>query len=89
VVEKKAEQEETITISATDFYALQKTLADIRFELANMRRDARQDKLEVDERYEAQQAMLRAILAWLPPISEHLHQCRSDVSSTLTPCRTF
>jgi hypothetical protein len=31
-----------------------------------MRRDARQDKLEADERYEAQQAMMQAILAWLP-----------------------
>jgi hypothetical protein len=40
VVEEEAEQEKTITISATDFHALQETLADIRFELVDMRRDA-------------------------------------------------
>jgi hypothetical protein len=34
--DEKAEQEEMITISAADFYALQETLADIGFELANM-----------------------------------------------------
>jgi hypothetical protein len=58
VAEEKAEQEEMITIITADFYALQETLVDIRFELADMRRDAHQDKLEADERYEAQQAML-------------------------------
>jgi hypothetical protein len=66
VAEEEAEQEEMIIISATDFYALQETLVDIRFKLADMWRDACQDKLEVDERYKAQQAMLRAILVWLP-----------------------
>jgi hypothetical protein len=69
VAEEEVEQEKTITISAADFYALQETLADIRFELADMQRDACQDKLKADERYEAQQAMLQAILARLPPAS--------------------
>jgi hypothetical protein len=69
VVKEEAKQEEMITISAADFYALQKTLTNIQFELADMQRDARQDKLGADERYEAQQAMLQAILARLPPAS--------------------
>jgi hypothetical protein len=38
---------------------------DIRFELADMQRDAHQDKLEADDWYHALQAMLHAILARL------------------------
>jgi hypothetical protein len=52
-----------------DFYTLQDTLADIRFKIANIERDARQDKLEAEERFEAQQSLLRAILDRLPPAS--------------------
>jgi hypothetical protein len=51
--------EETITIRASDFYALQDTLDDIRFQIADIQRDARQDKLETQD-------MLRAILDRLP-----------------------
>jgi hypothetical protein len=83
VAEEEAEQEKTITISAADFYALQETLADIRFELADMRRDACQDKLEADERYKAQQAMLQAILAWLPPA------LGASSSSAAVMCQVF
>jgi hypothetical protein len=46
---------------------MQQTLADIRFELIDIQRDARQDKHEADERYHALQAMLHAILTRLPP----------------------
>jgi hypothetical protein len=65
-VEEEAEQEETITVSAADYRAMQHTLVDIRFKLANMQRDACQDKLEADERYLALQALLQDILARLP-----------------------
>jgi hypothetical protein len=40
---------------------MQQTLVDIRFELIDMQRDARQDKHEADERYHALQAMLHAV----------------------------
>jgi hypothetical protein len=66
---EEVKQEETITVSIADYRAMQQTLADIRFELADMQRDARQDKLEANERYHALQAMLHAILVRLPPAS--------------------
>jgi hypothetical protein len=70
---EEAEQEETITVIVADYQAMQQTLAVIQFELTDMQRDARQDKLKADERYHALQAMLQAmlqaILAWLPPAS--------------------
>jgi hypothetical protein len=53
--EEEEEYEETITLRATDFYALQDTLKDIRFQIADIQRDARQDRLETQD-------MLRAIL---------------------------
>jgi hypothetical protein len=54
------EYEETITLRAAYFYALQNTLEDIRFQIADIQRDARQDRLETQD-------MLRAILDRLPP----------------------
>jgi hypothetical protein len=39
--EEEEEYEETITLRAADFYALQDTLEDIRFQIADMQRDAR------------------------------------------------
>jgi molecular chaperone GrpE (heat shock protein) len=54
------EYEEMITLSAADVYALQDTLEDIRFQILNIQRDARQDRLEL-------QAMLQDILSRLPP----------------------
>ena len=54
------EYEETITLSATDVYALQDTLEDIQFQISDIQRHARQDKLE-------SQAMLQVILSRLPP----------------------
>ena len=73
VEEEEEECEETITISAADLVALQDTLDDIRFHIANMRRDACQVQLKEDERYKAIQAMLRDIVAWLPQLREPLH----------------
>jgi hypothetical protein len=58
--EEEEEYEEMITLRASDFIALQDTLEDIRFEIANIQRDARQDRLETQD-------MLRAILDRLPP----------------------
>ena len=54
------EYEETITFRAAYFYALQDTLEDIRFQIADIQRDARQDRLETQD-------MLQAILDKLPP----------------------
>ena len=54
------EYEETITLSAKDIHALQDTLEDIRFQISNIQRDARQDRLD-------SQAMLQDILSRLPP----------------------
>ena len=56
--ERVVGQEDMITISTTDYRAMQQTLADIRFELVVMWRDERQDKLEANERYHAQQTVL-------------------------------
>jgi hypothetical protein len=62
-IEKDEEDyEETITLKASDFVASQDILEDIQFQIANVQRDARQDRLET-------QAMLRAILDRLPPAS--------------------
>jgi hypothetical protein len=58
--EEEKEYEETITLRAIDFYALQDTLEDIQFQIADIQRDARQDRLETQD-------MLRAILDRLPP----------------------
>jgi hypothetical protein len=65
--EEEEEQEETITIRASDLIALQDSLDDMRFKIANIERDACQAQLEVEERFEAHQSLLRAILARLPP----------------------
>jgi hypothetical protein len=54
------EYEETITLRAADVYALQDTLEDMRFQIANIQRDAHQDKFEL-------RAMMQDILARLPP----------------------
>jgi nucleoid-associated protein YgaU len=58
--EKEEEYEEMITLRAADFYALQDTLEDIRFQIVDILRDARQDRLKTQD-------MLRAILDRLPP----------------------
>ena len=58
--EAVTEQEETITLRASDFEALQDTLEDIRFQIADIQRDVRQDRLETQD-------LLRAILDRLPP----------------------
>jgi hypothetical protein len=58
--EEEEEYEETITLKATDFYALQDNLEDIRFQIVDIQSDARQDRLETQD-------MLRAILDRLPP----------------------
>ena len=39
----------------------------MRFKIATIERDARQAQLEVEERFEAQQSLLRAILDRVPP----------------------
>jgi hypothetical protein len=44
--EEEEEYEETITLKAADFYALQDTQEDIQFQIADIQRDARQDRLE-------------------------------------------
>ena len=58
--EEEEEYEEMIILRAVDFYALQDTLEDIRFQIADIQRDARQDRLETQD-------MLQAILERLPP----------------------
>jgi hypothetical protein len=57
---EEEEYEETITLRAADFYALQDTLNDIQFQIVDIQRDAHRDRLETQD-------MLRAILDWLPP----------------------
>jgi hypothetical protein len=54
------EYEETITLKAADVYALQDTLEDMRFHIANIHRNAHQDRLEL-------RAMMQDILVRLPP----------------------
>ena len=58
--EEEEEYEETITLRAANFYALQDTLEDIRFQIADIQRDARQDRIKTQEK-------LQAILDKLPP----------------------
>ena len=58
--EEEEEYEETITLRAADFCALQDTLEDIRFQIADIQRDARQDRLKTQD-------LLQAILDRLPP----------------------
>jgi hypothetical protein len=58
--EEETKQEETITLRASDFEALQDTLEDIRFQIADIQRDVRQDRLETQD-------LLLAILDRLPP----------------------
>jgi hypothetical protein len=58
--DEETEQDETITLRASDFEALQDTLEDIRFQIADIQRDVRQDRLETQD-------LLRAILDRLPP----------------------
>ena len=69
VDEEVAEEEEMITLGTAHYRAIQQDLADIWFELADQRREAREDKHLADKRFEALQVMLRAILARLPPAS--------------------
>ena len=44
--EEEEDYEEMITLRAADFCALQDTLEDIRFQIADIQRDACQDRLE-------------------------------------------
>jgi hypothetical protein len=60
--EEEEEYEETITLRASDFVHLQDTLVDMQSQIADLQRDARQDRLEIQE-------MFRAILDRLPPAS--------------------
>jgi hypothetical protein len=65
----EAKQEEKITIRASDLIALQDSLDNMQFKIANIERDARQAQCKAEERFEAQQSLLRAILDRLPPAS--------------------
>jgi hypothetical protein len=47
-------QMKTVTLKATDVYALQDPLDDMRFKIANIERDARQAQFKAEERFEAQ-----------------------------------
>jgi hypothetical protein len=58
--EQLEEDEECITLRQSDLLHFQDTLVDIRSQIADLQRDARQDKLEV-------QQMFRAIMDRLPP----------------------
>jgi hypothetical protein len=60
--EEEEEYEETITLKVSDFVAFQDILEDMQFQISNIQRDARRDRLET-------QAMLRAIFDRLPPAS--------------------
>jgi hypothetical protein len=59
---EEEEYEETITLRASDFVHLQDTLVDMRSQITDLQRDARQDRHEIRE-------MFRAILDRLPPTS--------------------
>jgi hypothetical protein len=54
------EDEECITLRRSDLLHFQDTLVEIRSQIADLQRDARQDRLEV-------QQMFRAIMDRLPP----------------------
>jgi hypothetical protein len=58
--EQLEEDEECITLRRSDLLHSQDTLVDIRSQIADLQRDARQDRLEV-------QQMFRAIMDRLPP----------------------
>jgi hypothetical protein len=45
-VEEEEEYEEMITLRASDFVAFQDILEDMRFQISNIQRDARQDRLK-------------------------------------------
>jgi hypothetical protein len=60
--EEEEEYEEMITLRASDFVAFQDILEDMRSQIADLQRNARQDRLETQD-------MLRAILDRLPPAS--------------------
>jgi hypothetical protein len=60
--EDEEEYEETIMLRASDFVAFQDILEDMRFQIANIQRNARQDRLETQD-------MLQAALDKLPPAS--------------------
>jgi hypothetical protein len=61
-LEEEEEYEEGITFRASDLLHFQDTLVDIRSQIADLQRDARQDRLEIHE-------MFRAILDKLSPAS--------------------
>jgi hypothetical protein len=56
------EYEEGIMIRRSDLLHFQETFVDIRSQIADLQRDARQDRLEV-------QQMFRAIMDRLPPVA--------------------
>jgi hypothetical protein len=58
--EQPEEDEEYITLRASDLLHFQDTLMDIRSQITDLQRDARQDRLKI-------QGMFRAILDRLPP----------------------
>jgi hypothetical protein len=58
--DEEYEDEECITLRRSDMLHFQDTLVDIRSQIADLQRDARQDRLEVQE-------MFRAIMERLPP----------------------
>jgi hypothetical protein len=58
--EQLEEDEECITLRRSDLLHFQDTLVDIRSHIADLQRDARQDRLEVLQ-------MFRAIMDRLPP----------------------
>jgi hypothetical protein len=60
--EEEEEYEETITLRTSDFVSFQDILEDMLFQITDLQRTARQDRLETQE-------MLRAILDRLPPAS--------------------
>jgi uncharacterized protein YbbK (DUF523 family) len=47
--EEEEEYVETITLRASNFVAFQDILEDMRFQITNIQRDARQDRLETQE----------------------------------------
>jgi hypothetical protein len=60
LLDESEEYEEGITIRRSDLLHFQETLVDIRSQIADLQRDARQDRLEV-------QQMFRALMDRLPP----------------------
>jgi hypothetical protein len=60
--QQEKEYEEGIMLRASDLLHFQDTLMDIRSQIADLQRDARQDRLEI-------QGMFQAILNILPPAS--------------------